>query len=425
MAPTIERGASTPKSHPIHGIYMPREAIDDLVQKVIPGAKVVSVTQLPSGQSFNNRIYFLEIRNPGISSSTSEQRPAIQLVLKVNGRFFGANKVQNEVACLQLLETYCPSTPSPKVWAWAAGGDHFNVVGHLGRPGPGIYQVQAAVAGDSTPRHWILMTRMPGETLSTLELGVAALREVGMNVAVLVGTWRQAIPHQGCCGNILLSDIGELEASSMRMTVRGMITEEIPTTAAMTTDLQYYEMRLREMVWRLESKDYLKPNQHTAVLINSFITTILPRLQLLIHPVTDNSFVFTHYDLSPRNILVTTSPDATVRISGIIDFEFAGFFPPLDEFVNDYVDNGGDWPAPAYEAYLARLAELGVATPANGTPVKAWEQAHWLGQMLENIAPWWLPGGFVGEDLEKELGKAEGIVRAMLQKLEGSVDIGD
>ena len=139
-------------------------------------------------------------------------------------------------------------------------------------------------------------------------------------------------------------------------------------------------------------------------------------------------FLFTHYDLSPRNTLVsfpdsTTSTTCTCtshvspKITGIIDFEFAGFFPPSHEFVNDYVDNGGDWPEQVYSSYLARLEELGVPTPRRGIDERLWKLEHQLGILLDNIAPWWLPGGMDGDAVEAKLlecrGVAEGCVREL------------
>ncbi|PTB41733.1 uncharacterized protein TrAFT101_009653 [Trichoderma asperellum] len=85
-----------------------------------------------------------------------------------------------------------------------------------------------------------------------------------------------------------------------------------------------------------------------------------------------DTFQFTHYDLFPRNILVTGSPP---RITGIVDWEFPGFFPPVDEFLDDWLD-GGDWPKEFYVAYLKRLEENGVATPAKSVRGDGWQKWH-------------------------------------------------
>ena len=109
------------------------------------------------------------------------------------------------------------------------------------------------------------------------------------------------------------------------------------------------------------------------------------------------------------------------QITGIVDFEFAGFFPEMDEFLNDANSNVGDWSAPFYEAYLNRLEILGVATPRKGFEEKEWRQAHELTRLEEHIAPWWLEqGGLDPEELNDELGKAEDVVIDTLQALNNS-----
>ncbi|KAI0664573.1 kinase-like protein [Cubamyces menziesii] len=42
---------------------------------------------------------------------------------------------------------------------------------------------------------------------------------------------------------------------------------------------------------------------------------------------TEHRIVFTHADFHPRNIMVVDGPDGAVELSGIIDWEFSGFYP--------------------------------------------------------------------------------------------------
>ncbi|RBR06804.1 uncharacterized protein FIESC28_10920 [Fusarium coffeatum] len=127
-----------------------------------------------------------------------------------------------------------------------------------------------------------------------------------------------------------------------------------------------------------------------------------------------DDFVFTHYNLSPRNVLVSGSPP---QITGIVDFEFAGFFPALDEFLNDYIENSNDWSEDVYEVYLKRLEENSVPTPLKGIAKDGWEQVYLLQQVVQNIAPWYLPGKYTGEGLEQELAKSRVLVEEILEKL--------
>ena len=64
---------------------------------------------------------------------------------------------------------------------------------------------------------------------------------------------------------------------------------------------------------------------------------------------------FTHHDFSPGNILVT----------GILDFEFAGFFPN-EESTNDAIVYSEDWPEAVYRVFPEELEGLGERTPLRG-----------------------------------------------------------
>ncbi|KAK9418672.1 putative Aminoglycoside phosphotransferase domain-containing protein [Seiridium unicorne] len=99
----------------------------------------------------------------------------------------------------------------------------------------------------------------------------------------------------------------------------------------------------------------------------------------------EDGFVFTHYDLSLRNVLTSGTP---AHITGIVVPEFAGFMSPIEEFLNDHVNNDGDWLKPVYNAYLERLENNGIATLMHGITEEHWQQALWLEQFIHNITPW-------------------------------------
>jgi Ser/Thr protein kinase RdoA (MazF antagonist) len=405
------QGRQTPPHHPIFGVYLEHDRIRQIIGSVFPSHEVLSIHQLPSGQSYNNRIYFVDTRQ------AQKDAVGLRLVLKVNGRFFGANKTQNEVGCLSLLETDCPSVPSPRVYAWSDDGQTISVP-------TGGHSIERHNLESTTPG-WILMSRVPGQNLSQLSgtLDDASLRSVGSQVAEMVAVWRRSIPLQRYCGNLRFSsavnqdnaaDIPE-KLSSPSLAIRGILADAIDTSAPIDSLLNYYKLGLENKLHDLESKDLFAPNRKLGPMVRAFINGVLPSLALVQSNDGSNPFIFTHYDLSPRNVLVSGSPPA---VSGLVDFEFSGFFPALDEFVNDYVDNGGDWPAAAYEAYLERLGELGVPTPAKGVDKNIWRQAVCLGKLVNNLAPWWLPGPHEGDELLAQLLKAEEVVRDMISKLE-------
>ncbi len=355
----------------------------------------------------------------------------LELVLKVNGRFFGADKIQNEVCSLWLLERYCPDIPAPRIFAWSEDGETIICLsenrdgsrkGKLGHPGP---------SGGKKPG-WVLMSRTGGESVSGLDLQEHEWAQVGRQVADLASSWRQSIPTQAYCGAICLQRGPTLGVTLSRspdsdrpsLGVAGIIGDGLRFSDPVTDAIEFQRVKLIDKVQQLETQQVYSPNKLSLLpLIRDFVSSTLPKLEL-VRASTGNGndgFVFTHYDLSPRNMLVSET-DSGYKIVGVVDFEFAGFFPALEEFVNDYVDNGGDWPKAAYDAYLGRLGELGTPTPVKGIEKQVWQQAHWLGQLLENIAPWWLPGDKNEKELEEALGKSEEVVLGMLGLLKSMAE---
>ena len=70
-----------------------------------------------------------------------------------------------------------------------------------------------------------------------------------------------------------------------------------------------------------------------------------------------------------------------------------------------------------YDAYLERLHERGVQTPIEGFDTAVWNRCLWLETLIANVAPWYLPGDWKGEELKAKLREAELRVRDMLIRL--------
>jgi len=416
--PTAQ-GHRTPPHHPIFGVHVDKGSIRHVIEIVFSDYEIRSIHELPSGESYNNRIYFIDLRQ------TQPYEIELNLVLKVNGRFFGADKIQNEVGGLLLLEATCPSIPAPRIRAWSEDG-RLAWVPHGGRPGT----LEKHIVNAGKTPGWILMTRVPGERLEQLHgtLGEADLRLVGTQVAEIVAGWRRGITPQRYCGNLRFSETLKSDdtvdlagkGACPDLAIRGVLGDDIKTSQPIDSVLSYYKIGLEHRLCELQSQDVYAPNRAITPMVEAFINETLPHLALVRSSSDAEPFVFTHYDLSPRNVLVTGSPPV---VSGVVDFEFSGFFPTLDEFVNDYVDNGGDWPAAAYKAYLDRLRELGVSTPASGVDERTWNQAVSLGKLKDNVAPWWLPGPYKGEELLAKLRQAEEVVGDMISKLKATMSL--
>jgi hypothetical protein len=202
---------------------------------------------------------------------------------------------------------------------------------------------------------------------------------------------------------------------SLKVAIEGLLISHYIPRGPITRSLDYYRIRLEDQLTKLETEDvFLAARNQVSPLVQEFVKNSLPRLSLFANDKSEAT-TFTHYDFSPRNILVSeTSPPS---VTGILDFEFAGFFPEEEEFTNNAIANAGDWPEPAYEVFLEELERLGVKTPLQGIDQRAWKEACSLVQITGDVAPWYLrEGGTKGPELEAELGKAaERVTRDILE----------
>jgi len=422
---------------PVYGVSMSAEAIADIVRIGWPGATAHSITPLEAGKSFNNKIYFVTLRHRSPGGDQEAEKEAQEAVLKVNGTIYDGDKVQNEVACLRLLEMYCPDVPAPRVLAWSEAGVSATFVSPTHHDAE-TKALERDIDGEGQRRAgWILTSRLPGKPVaSPEELDDAALAGLATQLAGLVARWRRCIPAQAYCGNLQIRKAAILPSGGgialdrpcgpgiPGLAIRGILVEELKLTAPIARMHDYYGLKLDNKLRLLASSDTLARNRHLLGPLRTFRSEHLPKLRFTdmfaqsATPTEDtdtdtDTFLFTHYDLFPRNILVEGSPP---RVTGIVDWEFSGFFPPVDEFLDDWLD--GDWPEPFYTAFLQSLEESGVATPAGSVRGESsWQLAYWLERTIESAAPWWLPGNLNADQVDKALETAESVVGQMLRNL--------
>jgi hypothetical protein len=350
-----------------------------------------------------------------------------ELVLKANGRFFGADKIQNEVGCLRIMRHYCPGVPTPEVHAWSEDGR--NMV--LAAPRGGEERRIALPIGSRPSTHggWILLSRLPGRPLSSFDFDMATRCGISKQLGDMAAIWRKNIPAQRKIGNIQFHEdihnsepdivIGGMEERNLqRFVIRGLLMDDVKVTTPVTSVYEQYQRKLQKKLSELGNCSTYSRNKRLIPRIKEFINRCLPHLEVntAVPPAQTSParFILTHYDLSPRNVLISGSPP---EISGIVDFEFAGFFGEPEEFLNDSVGNDDDWHPDVYDAYLTQLEMHGVVTPRNGFPKHIWDTLRSLERLSENIAPWWLPGPYVDVALDEELAKAEVLVLEQLSKL--------
>jgi hypothetical protein len=425
MESTLGQREITPETHPTQGVYFSSESIISIIHFLVPGCNILAIDPLEHGKSFNNRIYFLKIYVPDDLLLHGLKNGAVnELVLKLNGKFFDQTKSENEVSCLSLLEYFLPEIPSPRVLAWS---DSKNFVIHkLTVAGTlATKKLDINSKADGQVRGWILMTRLPGVPMSTLNLDRDKLKVLGEQLADMVYCWRQSLPAWTTAGNLECGlphgkkqDTNSLEVAGLRIaSSSNMPGFGVEVLEPIISHLQYYRVKLETRLQNLQTLDIFAANRHLIPPIREFIAIQLPKLGI---SNENNRFLFTHYDLSPRNVLM--SADHT-KITGIIDFEFSGFFPELDEFVNDSVANEGDWPDTFYEAYLSRLGACGMNTPRKGIKDQYWKEATSLSRLEDNIAPWWLENVAPENKNQhsEDLQKSKEIVLEALQLLRAGV----
>lgn len=427
--PRYVDSAEVPTSHPSHGVSMSEQAIAAIMSNGWPGTKVESVTPLGAGKSFNNKIYFLKMQHADRTAALGE----VDAVLKINGTLYDGDKVQNEVACLRLLELYCPNVAFPRVLAWSEAGANATFVSTDHAETKSLETLVPPDAESKNDVGWILTTKVTGNVVDLEELDTAAIMDLALQLADIVASWRLKIPAQKHCGSLKIREEVRQSANGLgdgvtldrpfgpgisKMAVRGNVVEEIKLSTPIATMQEYYRLKLNNKLRQLESLDAFAPNRHLLSPLKLLCEERLPKFNFdemfKQNAIPTDTFQFTHYDLFPRNILVTGSPP---RITGIVDWEFSGFFPPVDEFLDDWLD-GGDWPKEFYIAYLKRLEENCVATPAKSARGDAWQMAWWLEKIIENAAPWWVLGENDENQAKKILEKAEFVIQKMLENFD-------
>jgi hypothetical protein len=152
-------------------------------------------------------------------------------------------------------------------------------------------------------------------------------------------------------------------------------------------------------------------------------------MSIFSQPINTAGFVFTSADLGPRNVLVSGSPPV---ITGLIDFEFSGFFSPFEEFVQEWPDEEDgevDWPSDMWETMLQALERRDVFTPLRIRGTGAHKEIGLLGKLRNYIAPWWLTqrldsgdGSVLDEEVKEVAEKAESALMDLRRLEEDTTD---
>ena len=425
----------TPPHEPTFNVRLSNKTINSIAKSVYPDLILDKIEVLTSGQSFNNRIYFLDF-----SSGASSPKPSIgqgpvdyqRQVLKVTGSNFEIQKVQNEVACLLLLEKYCPTIAVPRVLAWNDSNESIRVLQRQDDgPPQGIHVANHPVVKEDVTRGWALLSRLPGRTLTLQDLETDTEHSLMIQLAQINSHLRESIRFVNEIGNLQLenpeSPQGTIRSYKLFTGISSfeigpvLLADSMPPKPLRSAAM-YHQYMIENESKHLVELDVFRPNRPSvSLLIEDLIVEILPRLQTSTNPP---ALVFTHFDFSPRNVLVSTT--APITVTGLVDFEFAGIFPETEDFVNDAVDNDGDWPAASYHAYLEEMERSGEATPLRGFDSQIWKESVLLRKITDAIAPWQIRVGSVaGNELAKSLHSARMEVERAVSELKALVNNGE
>lgn len=414
----------TPPDAPNYGVSIDNDVVVEIVKRSLPKHEtdLITVKTLAAGASFNNKIYFIHI----------DHEPAARYVLKVNGRFFGPEKVKNEVCALLLLRRHCPDVPVPDIVAWSLDGRKITTAPFEGRLGSVAIEDEEVTV--PVPA-WILMTCLPGSRIDFASLSKEDQVSLAEQLGAHVASWRRGFPGSQYAGNLSFtrnnqqdSDPGPVSSSlyDHQLCVGGNIGQGRPSGQDLTSLLEYFRAEMERQVTVLATNEsFSKTRDELLPMLRKFISDDLPRLKILSDDPLTNKFVFTWGDMAPRNILVAGHPP---QISGIMDFEFSGFFPALEEFSQEWSsddDDNPDWAPDMHDRLLNVLERNNVITPSRYRRTSTWFQWQTLFQLREQIAPWWIiqrQTGAAAVDVDQEVLQASIEVNRSIQRLRELID---
>lgn len=215
-----------------------------IVERSLRSAEFISATQLPSGSSYNNRVYVVQVRTSTVSRTTavfgSEEDGAEKLILKVCGRTRSHAIILNEVACLKLIAKNCPFLPVPRVIAYSADRDDDAGVSH----------------------EWILMSKLPGQTMESVELDERDKKSIMIDLAFALTTLRFNFVTKGEIGNLICVK----HRMDEHIMAGGLVDSPIVHGGPWDSYLDYYCAILEGQIDIMLSNECYKRNRHLVAL---------------------------------------------------------------------------------------------------------------------------------------------------------------
>lgn len=355
---------SDPNS-PKYGISFERAQADKLIRQHL-NLTIKTFEYIDTG--YHNLIYFIDV------NETSER-----YVLKIAGRYWVSIKIEAEVNALALLAKYT-TIPTPKVLAYSSDpNNEFGV-------------------------EWILMTRVPGENMLSVseanDLSPNAIKSIIRDLADYVSQMHFAVPQFDQIGGF---------------TPDGDIGPNLSKLGPWSTCEQFIRDRVQAEAAVLDEQDIFGSIRDT-------VHEVIRQFDELTFPSMDHiPFVFSHGDLAKQNIMISMDDPEAPRITGILDWEWAGSFPCSDEYFSSYVYFLQNQSDEIHAYFLEQLEKRHVLTPKT---IEHFSLLHKCYRFINNLAPWELTYFDDPDDpiVMARLEEGVEIVQSLLQDIRNELD---
>ena len=319
---------SDPNS-PKYGISFDRAQADTLIRQHL-NLTIKTFEYIDTG--YHNLIFFIDV------NETNER-----YVLKIAGRYWVSIKIEAEVNALSLLAKHT-TIPTPQVLAYSSDpNNEFGV-------------------------EWILMTRVPGENMLAVseaqELSQEAVKSIIRDLADYVYQMHFAVPHFDQIGGF---------------TPDGSIGPNLSKLGPWSSCEQFIRDRVQAEAAVLDEHDIFAS-------IRAAVHEVIRQFEELTFPSFKNvPFVFSHGDLAKQNIMISMDDPEAPRITGILDWEWAGSFPCSDEYFSSYVYFLKNETDETHKYFLDQLEKRHVLTPRTIEHFPLLQKCY---QFINNLAPW-------------------------------------
>ncbi|KAL2916125.1 hypothetical protein HK105_204216 [Polyrhizophydium stewartii] len=356
-------------SPPKRGVAVTDEQAEALVRRWTGGG-VASIIR--SSRGYNNRLYFVALDD------------GTDAVLKLCGRFWTKVKTETEVAGLSLVGAVT-DVPVPRVLGWNSSRDEVDA-------------------------EYVLLSRLEGTPLDVLwpQLDQDLRMSVVRQIAALVVKIKKIRPPAGAEAHGIIGNFAiDAECETDRRNPASAFTIG-KTVDQGIGPWPSYTAYLRESLTK-EMRDL-----ETDPVFAQARPILLKRLKKFVSGIDTNEripvckqAVFTHGDLNMPNILVEPDTESdSMLVVGLLDWEWAGFFPPQDEYSAslDFLGDGAERTESSLaQAFFDVLESAGVATPRT---MDGWADTVLLSELRDSIAHWSLKG-------EPDLSSADVVARVV------------